>query len=102
MSDVLARIKRVVLSGRYAFSEKARTEMKVDGITELDVVESISNAVAIYKKLRSTSVRRQHRKEYLYVIQSTNLDGLPIYQGKLVREVDVEIYCFLVSCKRAL
>ena len=103
MSDLLARIKRVVISGRYAFSEKARTEMKVDGITELDVVESILNAVAIYKKLRSTSFRRQHRKEYLYVIQSTNLDGLPIYtKGKLVREVDVEIYYFLISCKRAL
>ena len=45
MSDVLLRIKRAVLTGRYAFSEKARTEMKIDGITELDVAESILNAV---------------------------------------------------------
>jgi hypothetical protein len=37
MSDVLLRIKRAVLTGHYAFSEKARTEMKIDGITELDV-----------------------------------------------------------------
>jgi|SRR5580765_2350921 len=103
MSDVLARIKRAVLAGHYAFSDKARTEMKVDGITELDVAESILNAVAIYKKLRSTSSQRQWRKEYLYVIQSPNLDGLAIYtKGKFVREAGVETYYFLISSKRAL
>ena len=43
------------------------------------------------------------RKEYLYVIQSPNLDGLAIYsKGKLVREPALEIYYFLVSSKRAL
>ena len=42
MSDVLARIKRAVLAGHYAFSEKARLEMEADGITELDVAESFS------------------------------------------------------------
>jgi hypothetical protein len=98
MSDVLARIKRAVLAGRHAFSEKARTEMKLDGITELDVAESIINAVAIYKKLRSTSPRRQWSREYLYVIQSPNLDGLAIYtKGKFVREAGV-----LISSKKAL
>ncbi len=51
MSDILVRIKRVVLAGRYAFSEKARLEMEIDGITDLDVAESILNAVAIYKKV---------------------------------------------------
>lgn len=77
--------------------------MKIDGITGLDVAESILNAVAIYKKLRSTSSQRQWRKEYIYVIQSTNLDGLAIYtKGKLVREADVETYYFLISSKRAL
>lgn len=53
MSDILIRIKRAVLAGRYAFSEKARFEMEVDGLAELDVAESILNAVAIYKRLRS-------------------------------------------------
>ncbi len=48
--DVLVQIKRAVLAGRYAFSEKARLEMETDGLTELDIVESIANAVAIYKK----------------------------------------------------
>ena len=99
--DVLIRIKRAVLAGRYAFSEKARLEMETDDLTELDVAESILNAVAIYKRLRSTSSSRSKRREYLYVIQSTNLDGLAIYEGKLVQEAGIETYYFLVSSKRA-
>jgi len=79
MSDILVRIKRAVLAGRYAFSEKARLEMEVDGLEELDVAESILNAVAIYKKIRSTSQSRNKAKEYLYVMQSPNLDGIAIY-----------------------
>ena len=47
MSDVLKRIKRAVLAGNYAFSEKARIEMEIDRLTELDVAESIISAVAI-------------------------------------------------------
>jgi len=45
--EILIKIKRAVLAGRYAFSEKARMEMEIDGITEMDVAESILNAVAI-------------------------------------------------------
>jgi hypothetical protein len=52
MREPLVRIKRAVLAGRYLFSEKARLEMRADGLTELDVAESIVNAVAIYKTLR--------------------------------------------------
>jgi len=101
--DVLVRIKRAVLAGRYAFSEKARLEMEADGLTELDIAESILNAVAIYKKVRSGSLRRARAREYLYIIQSTNLSGLPIYsKGKLVKESNQETYYFLISSKRAL
>jgi ribosomal protein S3 len=102
MSDVLVRIKRAVLVGHYAFSEKARMEMEADSLTELDVAESILNAVAIYKRLRSRSPFRKGAAEYLYVIQSTNLDGLMIYtKGKLVSEAEVETYYFLISSKKA-
>jgi hypothetical protein len=102
MSGVLRRIKRAVLAGHYAFSEKARMEMEADSLTELDVAESILNAVAIYKTIRSRSPLRQQVREYLYVIQSTNLDGLMIYtKGKLVREAGVETYYFLISSKKA-
>ncbi len=103
MSDILIRIKRAVLAGDYAFSEKARLEMESDNLTELDVAESILNAVAIFKVIRSTSPRRRSHKERLYVIQSTNLSGLPIYtKGKLVTAAGTDMYYFLVSSKKAL
>jgi hypothetical protein len=103
MVEVLVRIKRAVLSGRYAFSEKARIEMEADALTELDVAESIVNAVAIYKRLRSRSPFHEGKREYLYVIQATNLEGVMIYsKGKLVREHGQEHFYFLVSSKRAL
>ena len=103
MLDVLVRIKRAVLAGHYAFSEKARVEMEADGLTELDVAESIINAVAIYKRLRSRSPKRSQRIEYLYVIQATTLEGIMIYsKGKLVPQPPDETFYFLVSSKRAL
>jgi hypothetical protein len=61
MSEVLIRIKRAVLVGRYSFSEKALLEMDADALTELDVAESILNATAIYKTLRPTSPFRTSR-----------------------------------------
>ncbi|MEI6082989.1 MAG: hypothetical protein WCS70_01665 [Verrucomicrobiota bacterium] len=60
------RIKRPVLNGRYEFSDKARSEMTADRLTENDVVECIVNAIAIYKTLRSTSPDRHHTGERLY------------------------------------
>lgn len=82
MTGILVRIKRAILAGRYAFSEKARIEMESDSLAEFDVAESIINAVAIYKRLRSRSRRRLSRFEYLYVIQSTNLEGVMVYSKK--------------------
>ncbi|MCP4370173.1 MAG: hypothetical protein GY797_18970 [Deltaproteobacteria bacterium] len=72
-------------------------------MTELDVAESILNAVAIYKRIRSKSPLRKEKREYLYIIQSTNLEGLMIYtKGKLVRDAEEETYYFLISSKRAI
>ena len=103
MADILVRIKRAILAGRYAFSEKARIEMESDGLTDFDVAESIINAVAIYKRLRSRSRHRSQRREYLYVIQSTNFEGVMVYsKGKIVREHGEDHFYFLVSAKRAL
>jgi hypothetical protein len=42
------------------------------------------------------------KREYLYVIQSTGLTGIPIYtKGKFSRQQSEEVYYFLVSSKRA-
>ena len=77
--------------------------MESDGLTEFDVAESIINAVAIYKRLRSRSRYRSKRAEYLYVIQSTNLEGVMVYsKGKLVRDGGEDHFYFLISAKRAL
>jgi hypothetical protein len=102
MDETLLRIKRAVLAGRFEFSRKAAEEMDADDLTKLDVVESIANAVAIYKTIKSTNPYRRRRREYLHIIQSTNLVGMPIYtKGKLVVESGIETYYFLVSAKRA-
>jgi len=101
--ETLIRIKRIILAGRYAFSEKARIEMEIDGISEMDVAESIINAVAIYKTLHSRSLFRTHRRETLYIIQGTNLEGLPIYsKGKIVKKGSLDSFYFLISSKRAV
>jgi hypothetical protein len=103
MIDTLIRIKRAILSGHYAFSEKASLELEGDGLTELDIIESIVNAVAIYKTIRSTNRFQHNTREYLHIIQSTNLEGLMIYtKGKLVQESGIETFYFLISSKRAL
>jgi len=102
MATILTRIKRAVLAGRYEFSEKARLEMEADALFESDVLESILNAVAIYKTIRSTSRLRRGHREYLHIIQSTNLDGIPVYtKGKLVVEAGIETYYFMIPAKRA-
>jgi hypothetical protein len=103
MNDVLVRIKRAVLIGNYEFSEKARIEMEADQLTELDVAESILNAVAIHKKIRSKNPRPPFHREYLYIIESPNLNGLAIYtKGKLISQEPTETYYFLISSKKAL
>jgi hypothetical protein len=72
-------------------------------LTELDAVESIVNAVAIYKTIRSHNPYRQQTREYLHIIQSTNLEGLMVYtKGKLVQEAGIETYYFLISSKKAI
>jgi hypothetical protein len=52
---------------------------------------------------RSRSPLHRGQLEYLYVIQSTNLEGVMIYsKGKLVRERGEDHFYFLISSKRAL
>ena len=77
--------------------------METDDLTEVDITEAILSADAIYKKLRSTSPSRKTRREYLYVIQSTNLDGLVIYtKGKFVEAPVGETHYYLISAKAAM
>jgi hypothetical protein len=103
MNETLKRIKRAIVAGNYEFSGKALAELDADGLSQMDALEAILNAVDIYKTIRSTSPRRGRRREWLHIIIGTTLDGLAIYtKGKLVVESGSDTYYFLVSSKRVL
>src|SRR5436309_7026110 len=100
--DTLVRIKRCALANRIRLTNKARDEMESDQIDIDDIRESLMNAVAIYKTIRSRNPRTRKR-EYLHVIESPNLTGIAIYtKGKLTTEAGVDTYYLLISSKRAL
>jgi hypothetical protein len=48
MADILVRIKRAVLAGRFLLTVKAESELETSGLNDMDLVESIANAPAIY------------------------------------------------------
>ncbi len=100
--DILLRIKRLVVRGAIRFTEKARHEMELDDLTAEDVIESILNAQAIGKTVRSRSPQRRTTGEKLYVIQSFSYDGTLIYtKGAFAREGRREIFYILISAKIA-
>lgn len=100
--DLLSHIKRLVSRGDYRLTHKALEELHVDGLTPQDAVESILNAQAIKKVLRSLSRQRRSAGEKLYVIESFNYDGTLIYtKGAIKREAAREVYYLFVSSKRS-
>jgi hypothetical protein len=104
MSDPIIRIKRLILDGRYRFTEKATLERECDSLSEKDVLESIMNAQRVYKTINSTSPHKKARREKLYVILSFTYDDILVYtKGKIDRETDgSDTFYVLVSSKRSL
>ena len=101
MDAALVRIKRLLLSGRYAFSHKAETELFADDLRSDDVIEAVMNAPAISKVLRSRSSIRSAPRERLYVIAGTTYDGILVYtKGCIRRMAGEDTYYFFVSSKR--
>jgi len=102
-SSELARIKRLILLGRYRFTRKAELERLRDGLLQTDVLEAIISATGINKILRSTSRFRSGRRERLYIIEGFTFDGLLIYtKGVIRREFGEETLYILVSAKRSI
>ena len=100
--NTLLRIKRLVVRGWIRFTEKARDEMEADGLTTGDVIESIVNAQAITKTIRSRSRAKRYSGEKLYVIKSFTYDGTLIYtKGTIARQAKRETFYILVSAKVA-
>ena len=103
--EILARIKRLILRGDYKFTLKAREEMDVEDITELEVAEAIVNAHRIDKVLRSRSPYHGATSERLYVIKGLTLANRLLYtKGKITRDTDAageerETFYILISTK---
>ena len=90
------------LRSRAAFNSRSRPRKNVlrDGLSVEDVLESIVNANAIKKVLRSRSKSRTLAREYLYVIESPNFSGMWVYtKGTIRHHDDREIFYVLVSSK---
>src|SRR5438477_5147977 len=100
--DILARIKRLVVSDRYRFTVKAGAELDDDGLSEQDAIESILNAQFIKKTISSTSPSRTRAGEKLYVIESHNYSGTFIYtKGKIGQEQGQSVLYIFISAKRS-
>ena len=99
--DVLVRIKRLVISRRVLFTEKAELEMAIDSLVPELVYEAILNAPAIFKVLRSRNPRTK-KTERLYVIKGLTFDGLEIYtKGKILKKEGIDVFYVLISSKRS-
>lgn len=100
--DILVRIKRLIISRRYRFTDKAADELKNDGLDLEDALESILNAQLLKKTLRSKSPHRSHAGEKLYVIESINYSGTLIYtKGKIGQEAGEQVFYIFISAKRS-
>lgn len=100
--DVLVRIKRLVIAQRVEFTIKATEERLRDGLSVEDVLESIVNANAIKKVLRSRSPMRRQRLERLYIIESPTFTGTWVYTKGTIRPKDgQETFYVFVSAKLA-
>jgi len=103
MDRRLVRIKRLVAAGHYDFTLKADLECAADGLTREDVLESILSAQFLRVK-NSRSPWRQGLRERLYIIDSFNFEGVPIYSKGVIRRIgghESDFY-ILVSGKRSV
>ena len=90
-------------SGSMEFTMKATEERLRDGLSVEDVLESIVNANAIKKVLRSRSVRRVKAREHLYVIESPTFTGTWVCtKGTFRRKGGREVFYVFVSAKLAV
>ena len=99
--EIIIRIKRLVIARRILFTEKAEIEMVKDSLTPELVYESILNAPAIFKVMRSRNPKTK-KIERLYVIKGLTFDGLNIYtKGKILTKEGVDVFYVLISSKRS-
>ena len=76
--DILVRIKRLVIARKVLFTQKAADEIVAENLTRELIYESIINAPAVTKIIRSKNPQTG-RRERLYVIKGLTFDGQDIY-----------------------
>ncbi len=84
MDTRLIKVKRLVAAGRYVFTMKADLECAADGLLREDVIESILTAQFLRVK-NSRSPWHQGKREKVYIIDSFNFEGVPIYSKGVLR-----------------
>ena len=102
MPSILIRIKRLVLQGKYVFTQKALNEMDKDNLTEEEVIESILAAQFVRAKT-STSEFRTGRRERVYIIENYSFSGTLIYTKGAIKGKGADArYYLLISSKRSV
>jgi hypothetical protein len=99
----LVKVKRLVAAGHYEFTLKADLECAADGLLREDVIEAILSAQFLRVK-NSVSLWRKGQREQLYIIDSFNFEGVPIYAKGVIREVsehEAEFF-IIISGKRSV
>ena len=98
----MVKIKRLVAAGHYEFTLKADLECASDGLAREDVVESILSAQFLRAK-NSKSPWRKGQREKVYIIDSFNFEGVPIYSKGVLRKIreDEQSFYILISGKRS-
>ena len=82
---------------------KADLECAQDGLLREDVIESILSAEFLRVKKNTSPWRKGHR-EQLYIIDSFNFEGVPIYSQGVIRrlsEHETDFY-IIISGKRSV
>jgi len=98
----LIQINRLILAKKVVFTAQAGSELEKDGLLPLHVMESIINAPAISKRLKSANPRTGER-EQLYVIVGQSYAGtVKRTIGKIRKEEDEETFYILSSSKRSV
>lgn len=101
-TDILIKIKRLVLSGNILFTRKAADELIRDNLSEELVFEAVLNAPGIAKCIRSKHPATG-RREYLYIIIGLTFDDIPVYtKGKIIGSTGKEKFYVLISSKKSV
>ena len=99
--DILVRIKRLVVSRRVLFTEKAEIEMARDALTpETGIRSDPERTGNIQGVAFAQSEDEKERK--LYVIKGLTFDGLAVYtKGKILKKEGIDVFYVLISSKKS-